>query len=96
MVKARENALHANLKNVEIMLGDGRNLCFRNGSIDIILAGTQKINFNKTLYSYLIRLAMGTSREFVLSNPRIVSQVYEGHVASTQAPWKGIYCEPGP
>jgi hypothetical protein len=42
MVKARENALHANLKNIEIMLGDGRNLCFRNGSIDIILAGTKK------------------------------------------------------
>lgn len=37
--KALGNVQHCELKNVDLMLGDGRKLCFRDGLIDSIVSG---------------------------------------------------------
>ncbi|KAI9274582.1 putative RNA methylase family UPF0020-domain-containing protein [Phascolomyces articulosus] len=35
--KAKGNVQYAGVHNVELMLGDGRSLCFRDGSVDVVL-----------------------------------------------------------
>lgn len=75
--KALGNVQHSEIKNVDLLLSDARELCFRDASIDTIVSGKLEVllfwekkrlvnNANLRLY----RLAMGTSREFVHTNPR--------------------------
>lgn len=37
--KAQGNLLHCNFKNMDLMLGDGRKMCYRPGVIDTIISG---------------------------------------------------------
>ncbi|KAG0163414.1 hypothetical protein DFQ30_000195 [Apophysomyces sp. BC1015] len=43
-LKAQGNVHHAGLTNVELMLGDGRQLCLREGCVDIVVSGKHEIS----------------------------------------------------
>lgn len=71
--KAQGNLLHCNFKNMDLMLGDGRKMCYRPGVIDTVISGkytTLVLPIFLCIHHFylVLRLAMGNSRELVLSD----------------------------